>query len=170
MRVTKWGEFGILCSLFLTEKHQLDQSAGAAEIAASQDIPLQYTQQILQRLRKGNIIESIRGPLGGYRLARSPEEISLKDILFAAEGHTFEVVCETNPVCTGIEGRSNCCGLKPVWRDLKKTIDEVLETKTLSQVFKNHQKVLSNPVEKNKPKVSSENETLHQINTNSDIS
>ncbi|MDC0357346.1 Rrf2 family transcriptional regulator [Oligoflexia bacterium] len=138
MRVTKWGEYGILCSLFLTHKYKLGCSAGASEIAKSQDIPLQYTQQILQRLRKGDVIESIRGPLGGYKLARAPEDISIKDVLYAAEGNTFEVMCETNPVC-GINGdRADCCGLRDVWRDLKATIDDVLAKKTLASVFENH--------------------------------
>ncbi len=142
MRITKWGEFGILCALFLGSKTDNDGepiSVGAAEIAESQSIPLQYTQQILQRLRKGEIIESIRGPKGGYKLSRNPEKISLLDVLLAAEGDTFEVICDTNPVHgESCAQQSHTCGLKPIWGELKETIDTFLSQYSLAQVIKNH--------------------------------
>ena len=63
MRVTKWGECGILCALHLAQRHK-DAPIGAAEVSSVQGLDLQYTQQVLQRLRKGGIIESARGPHG----------------------------------------------------------------------------------------------------------
>ena len=133
MRITKWGEYGILCSLYLARKHQ-EGAVGAAEIAETQEIPLQYTQQILQRLRKGGIIKSVRGPKGGYALRRSPEETTLKDILYAAEGDTFEVVCDVHPVYSEMCGTKNC-GLRSVWHDLKQAVDVLLEQRTLAWIM-----------------------------------
>jgi Rrf2 family iron-sulfur cluster assembly transcriptional regulator len=132
MRVTKWGEYGILCCLYLARRYS-ETAVGAADIADAQVIPIQYTQQILQRLRKGKIIRSIRGPHGGYRLAREPEAISLKDILYAAEGATFEVLCEENPIheTCGIEG----CGLSQIWYDLRTQIDMILAARTLAMLM-----------------------------------
>lgn len=133
MRVTKWGEYGVLCSLYLA-KVERGEAIGAADIAAAQLIPLQYTQQILQRLRKGGIIKSVRGPHGGYCLARPATDISLKDILYAAEGATFEVVCEENPV------QSTCvfegCGLSRIWYDLREQIDALLSARSLAELAK----------------------------------
>ena len=80
MKITKWGEYGILCCVYLAQNNG-NRAVGAGEISESQSIPLQYTHQILQRLRKGGIIESLRGPHGGYRLAKSAENTTLKDIL-----------------------------------------------------------------------------------------
>lgn len=138
MRVTKWGEFGILCSLYLARKYS-EGAVGAAEIAERQLIPLQYTQQILQRLRKGKVIQSVRGPHGGYRLARSPEAITLKDILYAAEGATFEIICETKPVydeqCSA--DRQPACGLRNVWYELRESIDALLTARTLASLLGN---------------------------------
>lgn len=139
MRITKWGEFGILCSLYLASKHNQQSSVGASEIAETQGIPLQYTQQILQRLRKGNIIESVRGPKGGYRIAQAPEAISLKHVMYAAEGDTFEVICDTNPVHLEQCSTEHQCGLRSVWRDLKTTVDEFLASRTLADVLKDHE-------------------------------
>ncbi|NLF25682.1 MAG: Fe-S cluster assembly transcriptional regulator IscR, partial [Deltaproteobacteria bacterium] len=65
MRITKWGEYGILCCLYLA-RHGSEHSVGALELSRERHIPLQYTQQILQRLRRGGVIESLRGPGGGY--------------------------------------------------------------------------------------------------------
>jgi len=133
MRITKWGEYGILCSVYLARRFESD-AVGAADIARAQLIPIQYTQQILQRLRKGSIIKSVRGPHGGYRLAKHPKDISLKDVLYAAEGATFEVICEENPIhdtCT-LEG----CGLSQVWYDLREQIDAILAARSLEELVK----------------------------------
>jgi Rrf2 family iron-sulfur cluster assembly transcriptional regulator len=133
MRVTKWGEYGILCSLYLAKKH-VEGPVGAADIAASQNIPIQYTQQILQRLRKGSVIKSVRGPKGGYVLTRPPDATTLKEILYAAEGDTFEVVCESQPVYNELCENRNC-GLRTVWHDLKRAVDELLDSRTLAGIL-----------------------------------
>ncbi len=133
MRITKWGEYGILCSLYLARRYT-ETAVGAADIARAQVIPIQYTQQILQRLRKGKIVRSIRGPHGGYRLVREPEAISLKDILYAAEGATFEVLCEDNPIheTCAQEG----CGLSRIWYELREQIDIILAAKSLADLMR----------------------------------
>lgn len=139
MRVTKWGECGILCSLYLAQQYG-DRSIGAVEIAESQGLDVQYTQQILQRLRKGNVITSERGPRGGYRLARAPEDITLKDILYATEGDTFQLICENAPLHPNPYDGSQCatresCSLHGVWQDLRAAIDQLLEQRTLRDLI-----------------------------------
>lgn len=143
MRVTKWGECGILCALHLAKKFG-DPSVGASEIAETQGIDLPYTQQILQRLRKGNVVESIRGPKGGYRLQRPPGEITLKDILYAVEGDTFQIVCDHAPLHPEADEPSRCstretCSLHGVWQDLRVAIDRLLEERTLEDLLKQEQ-------------------------------
>lgn len=137
MRITQWGEYGILCASFLAEREKENvKTVGATEIAKAQGIALEYAQQILQRLRRGGIIASVRGPQGGYKLARTPREISLKDILLAAEGDTFEVICDTKPI-----GLPRCgtgeCGLGPIWQKLKAHVDTFLSGYTLEDVVCN---------------------------------
>lgn len=107
-------------------------SVGAAELSDSLSIPHQYLQQILQRLRKGGLIESVRGPGGGYRLAHDPTTITLKDILQAAEGDTFEIVCDSKGVFHECAGPTFSCSLKPVWHELKEAVDALLSSKTLA--------------------------------------
>ncbi len=142
MRVTKWGECGILCSLHLAQRHG-GAPVGAAEIAAAQGLDLQYTQQVLQRLRKGGVIDSSRGPHGGYSLVKAPAEVTLKEILYAAEGDTFEIICDYAPIHPDASSPSHCadkttCGLHAVWQDLRSAIDSLLEARTLADVMKLH--------------------------------
>jgi Rrf2 family protein len=139
MRVTKWGECGILCSLYLAKRGN-DAPIGASEIAENQCIDLPYTQQILHKLRRGDVIESVRGPRGGYRLKRQPREVSLKDILYAIEGDTFQIICDSSPLHPDSESPAICstresCGLHGVWQELRASIDQLLERKTLQDLI-----------------------------------
>ena len=139
MRVTKWGECGILCSLYLAERYGAPP-VGAAEIAETQGLDLPYTQQILQKLRKGDVIESARGPKGGYTLQRKPDEITLKDILYAVEGDTFQIICDHHPLHPDAMHPTLCatresCGRHGVWQDLRAAIDKLLEERTLADLL-----------------------------------
>jgi len=135
MHITKWGEYGILCSLLLARRFG-SGAVGASEVAELEGVPLDYTHQILHRLRKGGIVVSARGPHGGYALSRAPQEINLRQIMDAVEGDTFEVICDHNPL--DIQGRcspSAACALRHVWHDLKVAVDGILESKTLQDLL-----------------------------------
>jgi Rrf2 family protein len=139
MRVTKWGECGILCSLYVARRYG-SAPVGAIEIANSQGLDLQYTQQVLQRLRKGGVIESSRGPHGGYLLARPPHETTLKAILYATEGATFQIICDYAPIHPTSDNSAICstkesCSLHGVWQELQYAIDELLRNKTLADLL-----------------------------------
>lgn len=135
MRVTQWGEFGIHFATYLAR--QADEgrpTVGAAEIARSQGVDLQYTQQILQRLRRGGIIESVRGPSGGYRLKASPASITLFDIISATEGHTFESAQGARS--TERPHPNAAPGLERVWSDFKLYIDSYLRSCSLADLLR----------------------------------
>ena len=135
MRITKWGEYGILCSLQLA-KDAKEKPCGAAQLAAGLEIPVDYAHQILQRLKNGNIVKSIRGPGGGYQLSRPAEEINLRDVLFAAEGDTFQVICDTKTIFQDCCETNRVCALRGVWHELKDTIDTLLSSKTLDALLR----------------------------------
>ncbi|MCB0339874.1 MAG: Rrf2 family transcriptional regulator [Bdellovibrionales bacterium] len=135
MKITRWGEYALICALHLARRFS-EPVVGGTEIAEIEGIPLQYTYQVLQKLRKGKVVSSVRGAQGGYRLARDPAEINLRDVLVAVEGDTFQIVCETNPV--HLDGRcqeGSGCDLSNVWRELKVSIDSLLEQKTLASIL-----------------------------------
>lgn len=135
-RITQWGEYGVHICLYIARRHQEGMEiVGASEISEAQSLALNYTQQILVKLRSGGIVESERGPHGGYKLSKKASEISLKDILLSCEGETMDLICESKPIdherCS-IEAR---CYLRTVWSGLKLTIDSYLETFTLDKLL-----------------------------------
>ena len=138
MRITQWGEYGILCLLFLDDKTSKGcKSVTAHEISEAQSIDVQYAQQILQRLRKSGILSSSRGSQGGYFLSKSAADITLYDVLNACEGDTFEVICDHKPINKDKCIVDTLCTLKPVWHGLKGHIDKYLKgisIKDLAQV------------------------------------
>ena len=139
MRITKWGEYAILFCIYLAKRESDMSPAGATEIGNTYNIPTQYAQQILHRLRKGNIIKSIRGPHGGFRLLKNPEDTNLKEILYAAEGDTFEVICDSNT--NGCTRMGSTCSLKFVWQDLKSSVDTLLEGITLTALVEKQREI-----------------------------
>lgn len=140
MHITQWGEYGVHCAVFIAQRCNFDNDTGASkavkasEIAEFQGIPTDYAQQILQRLRAGNIITSVRGPQGGYCLAKPAAEITLKDIIAASEGDTLDIICETKPITSERCGTNTCCYLKPVWFGLKEQVNKYLEKFTLAEL------------------------------------
>jgi len=132
MRITQWGEYGVHLSVFIAQQQTATSApVPANDIARSQAIAADYAHQILQRLRKGGVIESVRGPLGGYRLTRPAEEITLYDILVAAEGQSFEIICDTKPINDLRCAPQGRCSLRDIWHDLKDHVDQFLKRETL---------------------------------------
>lgn len=151
MRITQWGEYATHFCIYLAQNEALGKKSHTAhDIARAQEIDPLYAQQILQRLRKSNIVESIRGPQGGYKLARSPFEITLKDILAAAEGDTFEVLCESKPLDSARCAPDTACSLRGIWHELKDHVNIFLESKSLqSLAFEQYEAQLVTSIGKN---------------------
>ncbi len=145
MRFTTKTEYGLVCMAYIA-KHADAGRVAIKEIAEKENYPVPYLEKILQSLRHAGLVVSHQGSQGGYSLARKASEITLKHIIDALEGATFEVFCspETREdiVCTHF-----ClCGIKPVWRKTKQLLDEFYDSITLEMMTKNEmetQKMLS---------------------------
>lgn len=78
------GVYG-LSAMYELSKHQEDSPMQIKEISANANIPQNYLEQLLSKLRRAELVKSIRGARGGYILARDPSEIKIVDILIALE-------------------------------------------------------------------------------------
>ena len=78
------GVYG-LNAMYELSKHKADTPMQIKDISANASIPQNYLEQLLSKLRKANLVNSIRGARGGYILAKKPEEIKIVDILIALE-------------------------------------------------------------------------------------
>jgi len=81
-------EYGLVSLLELAAIHSQGGVLQVAEIAARQGIPDRYLEQMLTSLRRGRILRSIRGPRGGYQLARPPGEIQIAEVVRCLEGES----------------------------------------------------------------------------------
>jgi len=127
MRITTRTRYAIR-ALYDLAFHRLGQAAGAKEIAERQKIPLRFLEQILQDLRKAGIVEARRGPRGGYALARSPEQISLAEVLHAVRGPLEEMFGFDQPMTSKL-GTDDVPAA--VWTDVRARLVDVLEHATL---------------------------------------
>lgn len=134
MRITTWGEYGLICALHLARRGTTVPVTGR-DIASHEQLPPDYVEQILLRMRRAGIVNSTRGARGGYALARKPEEISVRDVMMASELATFDLHCVSHPVDSRRCSRSEGCNIRPVWQLLQQRIDEVLEGVKLSDLL-----------------------------------
>ena len=86
MKVSSKGHYGLLALAELAANYRVQRTVQLKEIADNQSIPEQYLGQIMALLKRGELVRGARGPTGGYTLARSPESISVKEVLQVLEG------------------------------------------------------------------------------------
>ena len=136
MRFTTKTEYGLVSMLYMA-KHAEKEWLSIKDIASHENYPVPYIEKILQALRQAKLVVSQQGNRGGYKLAKKPSEITLRHIIDALEGGTFEVFCSPDVrediVCTHF-----ClCGVKPVWRKTKEILDKFYGSVTLEMMMKN---------------------------------
>ena len=83
-------EYGLVALIEIAAKYGTGGVTQVAEIAARQTIPDRYLEQMLTSLRRGGILHSIRGPKGGYQLAKPPADISVAEVVSCLEGSAQE--------------------------------------------------------------------------------
>ncbi|MGB5870637.1 MAG: Rrf2 family transcriptional regulator [Albidovulum sp.] len=107
-----------------------------AEISARQDISLPYLEQLFVKLRRAGLVESARGPGGGYRLARVPEEIRVSEILEAVD-ETVSALHTGAGVTGGVSGSRSQSMTKRLWEGLSAQVYVFLHQTRLSDVIGN---------------------------------
>lgn len=139
MRVTTWTEYSLIISLHLARRGRSGAGGGpiaARELAEAERLPADYVEQILLRLRRAGLVESVRGARGGYYLAREPETITVRDVMAASDHETFEVNCTAHPVDAERCDPASNCSIRPVWHALQRRVDDLLSGITLADLLK----------------------------------
>jgi len=142
MRVTTWTEYSLIISLHLAKRGRTGSGPVAArELADIERLPADYVEQILLRLRRAGLVDSVRGAKGGYTLARDPGAISVRDVMTASERQTFEVNCDTHPVDAERCSPGSTCSIRPVWQALQQRVDDLLAGISLADLMKQEPQV-----------------------------
>jgi len=144
MRLTTKGRFAVTAMLDLAINEIQDTENGKpvtlAAISERQDISLSYLEQLFSKLRRQGLVKSVRGPGGGYNLAKAYTDISVSEIINAVDEQIDATQCGGNENCKD-EGR---CMTHDLWTALNKKILEYLDGVTLADMVssqKNGQKI-----------------------------
>ena len=135
MRLTTKGRYAVR-ALFCLSKYTADKPTPLSVVAKDQDISLNFLEQLFVHLRKNGIVDSVRGPRGGYKLAKPPKEITIGEVLRAVGESTYPVFCtEDDLPSTKQCPRADECVTHLLWIKLGKTINEFLDSTTLEELY-----------------------------------
>jgi Rrf2 family iron-sulfur cluster assembly transcriptional regulator len=133
MKLTSKGRYAVMAMADLA-KINANQPTNLTDISLRQGISLSFLEQIFSKLKKNNLVQSSRGPFGGYSLTKRPEEIKLSSIINAVDEKVKTVGCkkESKKGCTG---KSVKCITHNLWDDLENHINSFFEKNTLKDII-----------------------------------
>ncbi len=134
MRLSTKGRYAVMAMADLA-KNGSGRAVSLAEIATRQEISLSYLEQLFARLRKGGLVKSIRGPGGGYRLAKGPEETVVADIVLAVDEPIRATRCAAHGTPRGCMTGGARCITHDLWEDLGAEIHRYLAGVSLADVI-----------------------------------
>ena len=115
-------------------KNKVKVPTSLTEISLRQGISIAYLEQLFLKLRKNNLVQSARGPAGGYVLSKPPEDIKLLSIISAVDERIKTVKCRKESK-KGCNGKSIKCITHNLWDDLEIHINKFFEDNTLSDIL-----------------------------------
>ena len=133
MKLTSKGRYAVMAMADLA-KNYVEEPTSLAEISLRQGISISYLEQLFLKLRKNNLVQSTRGPSGGYVLSNPPEEIKLLSIINAVDEKIKTVKCKKESK-RGCNHKSIKCITHTLWDDLETHINKFFEDNTLNDIL-----------------------------------
>ena len=133
MKLTSKGRYAVMAMADLA-KNNVKEPTNLSEISLRQGISISFLEQLFLKLRKDNLVKSVRGPLGGYVLNKPPEEIKLLSIINAVDEKIKTVKCRKESK-KGCNGKSIKCITHNLWDDLETHINKFFEDNSLNDVL-----------------------------------
>ncbi|MGB1799765.1 MAG: Fe-S cluster assembly transcriptional regulator IscR [Gammaproteobacteria bacterium] len=130
MKMTTKGRYAVTAMLDLA-LHDSDGPVSLAEISQRQEISLTYLEQLFSKLKKHGLIESARGPGGGYRLALNTDDITVAKIVFSVDEPVDVTRCGGQQNCQGDER----CLTHDLWMEFNRHISDFLNGITLADLI-----------------------------------
>lgn len=134
MHLSAQEEYGLRC-LLQVARHRSGEPLSIAQIAESEGLSAEYAAKLMRLLRKGGLVTSTRGAGGGYRLARSPQAITIWDAVQVLGSQFFP-----ESFCSGYPGQlpdcvhTSDCSIRVVWGAVESALRSVLERITLADL------------------------------------
>ncbi len=131
MRLTTKGQYAVRAMVNLA-CHPDKKPVALKDISVDEGISLAYLEQLFVKLRKGNMVRSVRGPGGGYVLARHPADINVGEVITVVEEPLNPVACldDESDGCA----RASTCSTQKVWKGLGERIKDFLSSVTIEEL------------------------------------
>ena len=133
MKLTSKGRYAVMAMADLA-KSNLKEPTSLTEISLRQGISIDYLEQLFLKLRRNDLVQSARGPSGGYVLSKPPGEIKLLSIISAVDEKIKTVKCKKESK-KGCNGKSIKCITHNLWDDLETHINKFFEDNTLNDIL-----------------------------------
>lgn len=134
MKISAVEEYGLRCLLQLA-RNAHKELLSAEDIAEKEGLSVAYVEKILAQLRKVGLIRSVRGMYGGYQLTRSPDQITVGEMVRAVDGDFFTEICQhfsgNQNTCVHSQG----CSVRPVWLMVARHVYRILDHLTLADLL-----------------------------------
>ena len=143
MKLTSKGRYAVMAMADLAKNNDR-KPISLSEISLRQGISIAYLEQLFLKLRKNNLVQSARGPSGGYVLSKPPEEIKLLNIINAVDEKIKTLKCRKESK-KGCNHKSIKCITHNLWDDLEIHINKFFENNTLNDIL--FKEVRNNPEE-----------------------
>ncbi|MEG0961493.1 MAG: RrF2 family transcriptional regulator [Lachnospiraceae bacterium] len=140
MKLSTKGRYGLRAFIDLAVSDEKGP-VSIASIAERQEISVSYLEQLMAKLKRAELVQSVRGANGGYILARPAEEISVGDVLRALEGSLAPVECAAldQNKATHCNGSSHCVS-RIVWKRINDSINEAVDSIYIGELVKESKK------------------------------
>ena len=136
MKLNARGRYAVM-ALADMAKFDKQNPISLRDISLRQNISLVYLEQIFSKLKKNNIVKSIRGANGGYILSKDPEQIKLSNIFSAVEEKVKTVQCKKESK-RGCNGKLTKCITHYLWDELEIHINDFFDKKNLGDLLKSN--------------------------------
>ena len=135
MKMSTKGQYSLraMVALARQQRSQADDFLSITMMAEQTGVTERYLEKLLRQLKAAGLIETARGATGGFKLIRSPQEITVGEVLRAGEGELTTVSCVTdsgNPCA-----RQDGCVVQYVWKRINDSINEAVDSMTLAELI-----------------------------------
>ena len=132
------GRYGLKAAFELSRNYGLGP-VSLKKISKKYGISESYLEQLFAKLKKDGYIDTVRGPQGGYLLAKKPEEITVGMVLRTLEGEITTSDCLNKEVCS----RESICATRVIFEKIEKSINDVIDNITLADMYEEQKNILT---------------------------
>ena len=137
MKLTTKGRYAVMAMADIAVNQKL-KPVSLRDISLRQNISLSYLEQLFSKLKNRKLVKSVRGPLGGYILEKTPKDIKISNIIFAVDEEIKTLNCNRDSK-KSCQGKSARCITHHLWVDLEQHINDFFDSTNLGDLTKQKQ-------------------------------